>query len=58
MSALSAGFEMLLLGPGIRGVKPDETEKAIVEMREGGAMIVPEEEEGWEEVVRVYVGAK
>ncbi|WVW80999.1 hypothetical protein I302_102990 [Kwoniella bestiolae CBS 10118] len=47
LSALSASFRTLVLGPAIRGISPEDTQKALEKVKHLGGEVIDQAEENW-----------
>ncbi|OCF78473.1 hypothetical protein I204_00413 [Kwoniella mangroviensis CBS 8886] len=48
LSAISASFDTLILGPAVRGISPEDTDKALVKIRNLGGKVIDQNEDNWE----------
>ncbi|WWC72438.1 uncharacterized protein I206_106400 [Kwoniella pini CBS 10737] len=55
LSAISASFDTLVLGPGIRGISPEDTHKAMQRIESLGGTVVDKGKENWTDIVKQWM---
>ncbi|WWC65380.1 uncharacterized protein I303_107998 [Kwoniella dejecticola CBS 10117] len=55
VSAISASFDTMVLGPGIRGISPDDSEKALGKVRNLGGTALDQDHRDWTGELRRWI---